>query len=184
MGGTKSVTSSFAAISPAATEYRTQSGHFMPLAGFVFGEETEFKGNTNDATTVEDKVAELRECYDLESVIFVGDRGMLTAARRKVLRGIEGLRTISALTHPELADLRKRDLVQLEFYDEKNIIEISDPEKEGERYCLCRNPITAASETQTRRRLIELSEAGLEKIAGYKQATTVEILGKTPPCPA
>lgn len=56
----------------------------MPLAGFVFGEETEFKGNTNDATTVEDKVAELRECYDLESVIFVGDRGMLTAARRKV----------------------------------------------------------------------------------------------------
>jgi transposase len=136
-----------------------------------------FKGNTNDATTVAGKIDELRDSYDLKQIIFVGDRGMLTAARRRDLRDIEGLATISALTHGELADLIGRDLVQSELFDEKNIVEISDPEKESERYCLCRNPVTAANESETRRRLIALSEEGLTKIADYKQATTVEILG-------
>ncbi len=136
-----------------------------------------FKGNTNDATTVAGKIDELRDSYDLQKIVFVGDRGMLTAARRKDLSGIEGLSTISALTHGELADLIKRDLVQPELFDENNIVEISDPEKESERYCLCRNPITAESETSTRRRLIALSEEGLAQIADYKQTTTVEILG-------
>jgi len=136
-----------------------------------------FKGNTNDATTVAAKIDELRDSYDLKKIVFVGDRGMLTAARRRDLAGIEGLSTISALTHGELADLLRRDLVQPELFDENNIVEISDPEKEDERYCLCRNPVTAASETATRRRLIALSEEGLAKISDYKQTTTVEILG-------
>lgn len=136
-----------------------------------------FKGNTNDASTVAAKVDELRKKYDLKRIIFVGDRGMLTAARRRDLSGIEGLATISALTHGELADLIKREVVQPELFDEKNIVEISDPDKEGERYCLCRNPVTAESETATRRRLMELTEEGLAKIAAYKQAVSVETLG-------
>jgi hypothetical protein len=43
----------------------------------------------------------------LKKVVFVGDRGMLTAARRRDLSGVEGLATISALTHGELGDLIK-----------------------------------------------------------------------------
>ncbi len=136
-----------------------------------------FKGNTNDATTVNDKVDELLKKYELQRVVFVGDRGMLTAARLNDLRGIDGLNTISALTHHQLADLLLRDIIQPELFDEKNIVEITDPENDRERYCLCRNPVTAESETATRKRLLELSEEGLKKIADYKQSTTVEILG-------
>jgi len=136
-----------------------------------------FKGNTNDATTVNDKVDELRKSYQLERVVFVGDRGMLTAARLEDLRDIAGLNTISALTHHQLADLLGRDVIQLDLFDEKNIVEITEPDNERERYCLCRNPITAKSETETRKRLLELSEEGLKKIADYKRSTTVEILG-------
>ena len=136
-----------------------------------------FKGNTNDATTVNDKVDELLKKYKLQRVVFVGDRGMLTEARLNDLRGIDGLNTISALTHHQLADLLRRDIIQPELFDEKNIVEITDPENEGERYCLCRNPVTAESETATRKRLLELSEEGLKKIADYKQSTTVESLG-------
>ena len=136
-----------------------------------------FKGNTNDATTVNDKVDELRKKFQLERIVFVGDRGMLTAARLDDLRGIEGLNTISALTHHQLADLVQRDVIQPELFDEKNIVEISEPDNDRERYCLCRNPITAKSETETRERLLKLSEEGLKKIADYKQSTTVEILG-------
>lgn len=136
-----------------------------------------FKGNTNDATTVVSKVDELRDKYDLKRIIFVGDRGMLTAARRRDLSGIEGLATISALTHGELAELIRRDVVQPELFDENDLVEISDPEKEGERYCLCRNPVTAESESATRRRLMALTEEGLARIAAYRQAVRVETLG-------
>ena len=136
-----------------------------------------FKGNTNDATTVNDKVAELRDQYQLERVVFVGDRGMLTAARLTDLSAIEGLNTISALTHHQLADLLKRKVIEPELFDEKNLVEITDPENDSERYCLCRNPVTAESETVTRQRLLDLTEEGLKKIAAYKQAATLEVLG-------
>ncbi len=136
-----------------------------------------FKGSTNDATTVNDKIAELRKKYQLERVVFVGDRGMLTAARLDDLRDIAGLNTISALTHHQLADLLRRNVIQPELFDEKNIVEISEPDNDRERYCLCRNPVTAKSETETRKRLLKLSEEGLEKIADYTYSTTVEILG-------
>ncbi|MEE9395614.1 MAG: IS1634 family transposase [Methylococcales bacterium] len=52
-----------------------------------------------------------------------------------------------------------------------------DPNKPGRRYCLCRNPVTAEPETQTRKRLLELTETQLQGIANYKQKTTVEKLG-------
>jgi len=136
-----------------------------------------FCGNTNDATTVEGKIAELREQYGLEKIVFVGDRGMLTEVRLEKLSTVEGLCTISALTHHQMADLQKREIIQAELFDERNIVEISDPEAPGERYCLCRNPVSAQKETDTRRRLIKLTEEGLKKIAHYKQKTTVEILG-------
>lgn len=136
-----------------------------------------FSGNTNDATTVEAKVAELRDQYGLEKIVFVGDRGMITEARLEKLRDIEGLSTISALTHHQMKRLLKADVIQAELFDEHNIVQISDPDNPEERYCLCRNPVTAASETTTRRRLIQLSEEGLKKIADYKQKTSVEVLG-------
>jgi transposase len=136
-----------------------------------------FAGNTNDSTTVEQKVAELREQYDLEKIIFVGDRGMVTEARLENLRGIDGLNTISALTHHQIRKLLEREVIQAELFDEQNIVEVIDPENEAERYCLCRNPVTAQSERKSRQRLIELSEEGLNEIAAYKRKTTVEILG-------
>lgn len=160
-----------------------KSGHKQVVIGLLCSPEgcpvgcEVFCGNTNDATTVEGKVAELREQYGLEKIVFVGDRGMLTEARLEKLRPVEGLRTVSALTHHQMADLRKREIIQAELFDERDIVEISDPESPGERYCLCRNPVSAQKESDTRRRLIRLTEEGLEKIAGYRQKTTVEILG-------
>lgn len=136
-----------------------------------------FAGNTNDSTTVVDKIAELRQCYGLEKIVFVGDRGMVTCARLEELRDVEGLNTISALTHRQIVKLLERRVVEADLFDEHSIVEVLDPDTPGERYCLCRNPVTARSEGRSRRRLIELSIEGLEKIAAYKQKTTVENLG-------
>jgi len=136
-----------------------------------------FSGNTNDSTTVMGKIAELRELYGLESVVFVGDRGMLTRARLSDIRDIDGFNTIGALTHGEMRDLLERKVIDPELFDERKVLEVSDPENKQERYCLCRNPATREKERETRRRLIDLTQAGLEKIANYKKKVTVEVLG-------
>jgi transposase len=107
----------------------------------------------------------------------VGDRGMVTKARLSELRDLEGLNTISALTHGQMRKLLERKVIETELFDEQSIIEVIDPENKQERYCLCRNPVTRESERKSRRRLIELTEVGLKQIANYKKKVTVEVLG-------
>ena len=139
-----------------------KSGHKQIVIGLLCSAEgcpvgcEVFSGNTNDATTVEGKVAELRSQYGLKKIVFVGDRGMITEARLEKLREVEGLSTISALTHHQMNRLLKAGVIQAELFDERNIVQISDPEKPGERYCLCRNPVTAMRETASRERLIKV----------------------------
>jgi Transposase DDE domain len=112
-----------------------------------------FPGNTQDASTVEGKVKELREKYNVSELVLVGDRGMVTASNEEKLAALpeaEGLKIISALTHRQMVELLARTAHQPELFDDKNIIEITDPTTPGHRYCLCRNPHSAARETATR----------------------------------
>jgi len=95
----------------------------------------------------------------------VGDRGMITRSVAEKIKGTEGLQTISALTHPEIFALVERKVINAELFDEKNILEVVDPENPALRYCLCRNPKSAERETATRLRLLECTRQGLEKIA-------------------
>jgi transposase len=136
-----------------------------------------FSGNTNDSSTVLNKVTELREQYELEKLVFVGDRGMVTQARLKELRDINGLNTISALTHRQIVQLLERKVIQAELFDEHKIIEVHDPQSPAQRYFLCRNPLSREKETKTRKRLLDLTVQGLTQLADYKQRVTVETLG-------
>ncbi|HUF60993.1 MAG TPA: hypothetical protein VMN36_02865, partial [Verrucomicrobiales bacterium] len=94
--------------------------------------------------------SELREFYGLAKIVFAGDRGLVTAARLKEMEGIEGLNTISALTHREIVALLERKLVEPELFDERQVVEVIDPDDPRQRYCLCRNPLTAERESKTR----------------------------------
>jgi transposase len=124
-----------------------------------------FPGNTQDASTVAGKIAQIQNEYGLSQLIFVGDRGMITQASSRKLEGIEGLRTISALTHRQLVDLLERKVITRELFDEREIAEVMDPDQPGKRYCLCRNPQTAARETRTRTNLLEVTREKLQAIA-------------------
>jgi hypothetical protein len=136
-----------------------------------------FRGNTKDSSTVMGKIAELRERYDLQKIIFVGDRGMITSGNIDQLKDIEGLATISALTHPQIYALIERKLFQPELFDEKQIAEVTDPEDPTLRYCLCRNPETARRETATRNRLMELTRVELDKIVASPRRSSPEKIG-------
>lgn len=137
-------------------------------AGCPVGVEV-FAGNTQDAATVPAKITEIQQQYGISQIIFVGDRGMITQANSRQLEGQEGLRLISALTHRQMVELLERKVITRELFDEKSIAEVIDPDNPGKRYCLCRNPETAQRETQTRRRLLELTRQELEKIAAVKR---------------
>lgn len=135
-----------------------------------------FAGNTQDASTVLAKIQELKRDYGLQEVTFVGDRGMITQTNAEKLKEVEGLHTISALTHRQIVDLVERKIIQAELFDEKRIAEVIDPDKPRQRYCLCRNPQSATRETATRQRLLDRTREALDKIVGRKKKGSTEKL--------
>jgi transposase len=125
-----------------------------------------FSGNTKDETTVLDKIVEIKEKYGIEKVIFVGDRGMVTQAKYERIDH-ELVKVISALSHCAIQKLCEKRLIQLNMFDERNIVEIIDGQN---RYCLCKNSDMAVKETATRRALLKKTTDELDKIiAGTKK---------------
>jgi transposase len=135
-----------------------------------------YRGNTNDQKTLADRVQELKDTYSLRDVILAGDRGMLTAARLRELSQA-GIRSVTALTHPEMFKLVQRKVIAPGLFDERRIAEVRDPEGPGVRYLLCRNPATAEKETRTREALRARTQEALEKLARSRKRRTVEELG-------
>lgn len=133
-----------------------------------------FPGNTKDETTVINKITELQKTYGVEELIFVGDGGMITRANLEKVKSTHGLNTISALTHPQIKELLTRKVIQLDLFDEKNIIEIIDPDNPKLRYCLCCNQESAKRESKTRSALLTKTMDGLTKIAASKRKATTE----------
>lgn len=160
-----------------------KKGHEQVVIGLVCSPEgcpigiEVYPGNTKDSTTVINKVNEIKNDYNVEKIVFVGDRGMLTSSNREALKSVSDLQTITALTHPEILNLLERKIVQIDLFDENNIHEIIDPNDLSRRYILCRNPLSAQRESTTRQRLLDLTRTGLEEISKYQKATTVEKLG-------
>ena len=77
----------------------------------------------------------LAKKFGIENVIFAGDRGMLTP-KRIVEVNEAGFKTLTALTHPQVADLLERKVVQLGLFDQYNMAEVYDPDKPAVRYIL------------------------------------------------
>jgi transposase len=139
-----------------------------------------FPGNTRDASTVEGKVRELRERYGVKEVVMVGDRGMITQSTERKLEAIassDQLRIISALTHREVVQLLERNGHQPELFDDRDIVEISDEQEPGKRFCLCRNPHSAARETKTRNDLLARTEGELQRISQRKTKAKAQDIG-------
>ena len=136
-----------------------------------------FRGNTKDSTTTLEQVRRLQKDYGLTQLIWVGDRGAITQANAAQIQSASDLHSISALTHPEIVKLLERKVLQAELFDEKKIVEVLDPADPTKRYCLRRNPDTAQRETTTRRRLLDCTRDGLEKIVQSPRREKDEIIG-------
>ena len=101
---------------------------------------------------------------------------MITAARLPELSAA-GIRSVTALTHPQMFQLVQRKVIEPGLFDERKIAEVHDPEAPGIRYLLCRNPLTAEKESRTRAELIGQTRAALEKLARSRNRRTPEEFG-------
>jgi transposase len=119
-----------------------------------------FKGNTEDETTVLDKINEIQQKYGVNNVVFVGGRGMITQSVYDKIDN-SAIQTITALNHSSIQALCGKGTIQTSLFDEENVVEVFD---EGNRYMLCKNPVMREKETAARKRLIELTCIELDKI--------------------
>lgn len=138
-----------------------------------------FDGNTGDPTAFTKAVEKVVGQFGLKRVIFVGDRGMITSARiREDLKGIEGLRWITALRALDIQKLATQGSLQASLFDEKDLAEIQDPENPEERFIACRNPLLAAERDRKRQALLEATEKELDKVVRATQRKRKPLRGK------
>jgi hypothetical protein len=123
-----------------------------------------FPGNTADPKTVSAQVDKLTQRFGLEYLVLVGDRGMLTSARIDDLRSRGGVGWISSLRSPQIQGLVVKGSLQLGLFDERNLVEITDPDFPGERLVACRNPLLADERRRKREELLAATEALLAPI--------------------
>ena len=67
-----------------------------------------FAGNTGDPKTFPAAVDAIRDKFTLRQMIMVGDRGMITSARIKDLRQLDGMAWITCLRAPAIKKLMAR----------------------------------------------------------------------------
>ena len=120
-------------------------------------------GNTGDPTTLSPAVERLKDRFGIEHLVFVGDRGMITEARIKVLKE-QGVGFITALRAPQIQALTLAPDFQLSLFDERGLCEVSSPQFASERLIICRNPAVAAERARKREELLARTEQDLAKV--------------------
>jgi hypothetical protein len=123
-----------------------------------------FEGNTADPMTLAAQVDKLKRRFQLEHVVLVGDRGMITQARITEDITPAGLDWITALRAPAIKALLESGALQLSLFDQRDMASITAPEFPGERLVVCRNPDLAAQRDRKRAELLAATEGDLTRI--------------------
>jgi hypothetical protein len=123
-----------------------------------------YEGNVADCQTLMPEVQRLREDFAVERLVMVGDRGMISNKAIDELRETEGIAWITALKSVSIRALVEQGQLQLDLFDERNLLELSSPDYPGERLVACRNRALAKLRTHKREELLAATEANLDKI--------------------
>lgn len=124
-----------------------------------------FAGNTADSKTVMSQTQMIREQFGIQTMVLVGDRGMITQKLiDEDLRQMPGVDWITALRSETIQKLVKKTPVQLGLFDELNLFEITDPDYPGERLVFCRNPELAKLRAMKRQSLLDATTEKLKEV--------------------
>jgi transposase len=122
------------------------------------------EGNTADSRTFMPAVHKLREDFGIERMVMVGDRGMVSQKAIDDMREADGIGWITALKSASIRALIEQGQLQMDLFDERNLLELSSPDYPGERLVACRNEALARLRAHKREELLAATERNLEKI--------------------
>jgi hypothetical protein len=128
------------------------------------------EGNVADSATFLPEVQRLRERFGIEQLVIAGDRGLIGQAAIEELRAMPGIDWLTALKSASIRALVEQQHLQLDLFDERNLVEIASPEYPGERLVACRNPQLARLRAAKREALLAATERHLEKIKARVEA--------------
>jgi transposase len=134
------------------------------------------EGNTSDSRTFMPEVKRLRQDFGIESMVMVGDRGMIGQKAIDEMRDTEGIVWITALKSASIRILIEQGQLQLGLFDERNLLELISPDYSGERLVACRNPDLAKLRAHKREALLAATEIKLAKIRA--RVDTVKLSGQ------
>jgi len=129
-----------------------------------------FEGNTADPQTLLGQVEKARKGFGLDRLVMVGDRGMISNIQVEAMRRLEGVDWITALKSGAIAKLAEAGQLQLDLFDERNLITLTHEDYPGERLIACRNGALARQRAEKRRDLIAATERELDKVAAMVAA--------------
>jgi transposase len=138
-----------------------------------------FEGNTGDPKTLAAQIEKLKQRFNLDRLVLVGDRGMITDARIRQELQPAGLDWITALRAPAIQALAAEDgPLQMSLFDERDMAEISAPDYPGERLIVCRNRELATERARKRQALLEATEKELARIQAAVERKRNPLRGK------
>jgi transposase len=103
-------------------------------------------------------------------MVLAGDRGMISNVQIEALAKLDGIDWITALKSGAIARLAEGGHLQLDLFDERNLITLTHEDYPGERLIACRNPALARQRAEKRQDLIAATERELDKIAAMVAA--------------
>jgi hypothetical protein len=124
-----------------------------------------FEGNVGDPKTLLPQVERVRTSFGLDRLVMVGDRGMISNIQVEAMRQLDGVDWITALKSGAIAKLADGGHLQLDLFDERNLISFTHPDYANERLIACRNPALAKLRAEKRRDLIAATTRELDKVA-------------------
>jgi len=136
------------------------------------------EGKVGDPKTIPDQVEKLKERFGLKRVVVVGDRGMVTEARIRKDVQEAGYDWITALRHASIQAMLKKRVIEPSLFDERGLAEITHPDYPGERLIACFNPFMKEERARKREALLQLTEAGLAKVAAACERPRKPLEGK------
>lgn len=125
-----------------------------------------YPGNTGDSKTLIPAATKLREDFGLDTVVMVGDRGMISQKQVEELRDLESIEWITALKTGAMRKLLEGGALQMGLFDERNLFEFTHPDFPGERLIACRNLELARLRAHKRQSLRDSTVKELQKVRG------------------
>ena len=124
-----------------------------------------FEGNVADPKTLLAQVEKVKTSFGLDRLVMAGDRGMISNIQIEAMRKLDGVDWITALKSGAIAKLAEGGHLQLDLFDERNLISFTHADYPGERLIACRNPALARLRAEKRQDLIAATTRELEKVA-------------------